>query len=441
MDFVKIWRRAAGLAGQTPESRNRYVDFLRALSIGAVVLGHWLVAAPYLGASGAVESGHLLASAPWTRWLTWGFQVMPIFFLVGGYANGTSWEAAHRRGAGYGGWLRSRLERLVAPVLPLLLAWTGLSALAHGLGAPAELLHAASRVALVPAWFLAAYVLIVAFVPLSHAAWRRLGVGSIAALGVAAVAVDLASFAAGFEAVGYLNYLFVWLAIHQLGYAWRAGVLAGPGRCLTLAATALVALVGLVAFGPYPVAMIGVPGEAVSNSMPPTLALLALGIAQSGAVLALEGPARRLLARPTPWTATVLVNGMIMSLYLWHMTALIAVVGLASALAPAHRGGRCVQNQSRRYSRPSGQRAVCAGPWPLQGLPDRRGPHALEELLQRVIENAGGTAAACEVPAGNDRSAEVAGDCVVTLPAVQPQKTDASAHSRTTRVDLQRGIG
>ncbi len=189
--------------------------------------------------------------------------------------------------------------------------------------------------ALVPAWFLAAYVLIVAFVPLSHAAWRRLGLGSIAALGAAAVAVDLASFAGGLEAVGYLNYLFVWLAIHQLGYAWRAGVLAGPGRCLTLAATALVALVGLVAFGPYPVAMIGVPGEAVSNSMPPTLALLALGIAQSGAVLALEGPARRLLARPTPWTATVLVNGMIMSLYLWHMTALIAVVGLASALAPA----------------------------------------------------------------------------------------------------------
>ncbi|MDJ0848679.1 MAG: acyltransferase [Myxococcota bacterium] len=336
LDFGRVWKRAAQLAERTPESRNRYVDFLRALSICAVVIGHWLVAAPYLGEGGTLVPGHLLAIEPWTRWLTLGFQVMPIFFLVGGYANGTSWEAARRRGDGYGGWLRSRVERLAAPVLPLLLAWAGASALAHALGAPAELLQTASRLALVPAWFLAAYVLIVAFVPLSHAAWQRFGVGSVVGLVAAAAVVDLLAFAGGLSVAGYANYLFVWLAIHQLGYAWRAGVLVGPRRGLAVGAVGIAALVAAVAFGPYPLAMIGVPGAAVSNSMPPTLALLALGIAQSGLVLALEGPARRLLARRRLWTGTVLVNGMIMSLYLWHMTAFVAVVGVAAAAsAPA----------------------------------------------------------------------------------------------------------
>ena len=82
-----LWSRAAEMAAKAPPERNRYVDFLRAFSILAVVVGHWLVAAPYMQ-DGAVQGGHLLGILPWTQWLTWGFQVMPLFFLVGGYSNG-----------------------------------------------------------------------------------------------------------------------------------------------------------------------------------------------------------------------------------------------------------------------------------------------------------------------------------------------------------------
>jgi hypothetical protein len=40
---------------------------------------------------GAVEGGHLLGILPWTQWLTWGGgQVMPLFFLVGGFSNDMS---------------------------------------------------------------------------------------------------------------------------------------------------------------------------------------------------------------------------------------------------------------------------------------------------------------------------------------------------------------
>ena len=129
-----------------------------------------------------------------------------------------------------------------------------------------------------------------------------------------------------------LNFLFVWIGIHQLGYAWRAGHFSDPRRALLWSAGGLATLCALVALGPYPVAMIGVPGEAVSNSMPPKLALFALGVFQAGLVLALEQPARRLLAKTRPWAAVILVNGMIMSLYLWHLTASIGVIGGAWGL-------------------------------------------------------------------------------------------------------------
>ena len=89
------WSAAREMAERTPPERNRYVDFLRALSIGAVIIGHWLIAAPFYE-GGKPQLGHMLSISPWTQWLTWGFQVMPVFFMVGGYSNAASWTLAAR---------------------------------------------------------------------------------------------------------------------------------------------------------------------------------------------------------------------------------------------------------------------------------------------------------------------------------------------------------
>ncbi|AQA00435.1 hypothetical protein BWQ93_19730 [Sphingopyxis sp. QXT-31] len=317
-----LWSRARAMAEQAPPTRNRYVDFLRAFSILAVVIGHWLVAAPYMK-DGAVEGGHLLGILPWTQWLTWGFQVMPLFFLVGGFSNGLSWAATQRGGGRFTTWFAARVRRLINPVLPLLLIWALVTLFGTQAGIDRAVVKMAAQLALVPVWFLAVYLIVTALTPWSHAAWRRFGLASFVALVAAAVAVDVATLQFGIAYVNFLNFVFVWVAIHQLGYAWHDGRLAAP---LLWAAAGLVALGLLVGLGPYPVAMIGVPGATLSNSMPPTLALLALGIAQTGLALALEKPARRVLAGITAWTTVVLINGMIMSVYLWHLTAFVLVM-------------------------------------------------------------------------------------------------------------------
>lgn len=317
-----LWSRARALAEQAPPTRNRYVDFLRAFSILAVVVGHWLVAAPYMK-DGAVEGGHLLGILPWTQWLTWGFQVMPLFFLVGGFSNGLSWAATQRQGGRFTTWFAARVRRLINPVLPLLLIWALVTLFGTQAGIDRTVVKMAAQLALVPVWFLAVYLIVTALTPWSHAAWKSFGLASFAALVAAAVAVDVATLQFGIPYVNFLNFVFVWVAIHQLGYAWHDGRLAAP---LLWAAAGLTALGLLVGFGPYPVAMIGVPGSELSNSMPPTLALLALGIAQTGLALALEKPARRMLDGITAWTTVVLINGMIMTVYLWHLTAFVLVM-------------------------------------------------------------------------------------------------------------------
>jgi fucose 4-O-acetylase-like acetyltransferase len=328
-----MWSQARQLAERTPETRNRYVDFLRGISICSVVFGHWLMAAPYY-AGGQAHMAHLLAVVPWSQWLTWIFQVMPIFFFVGGYANMTSWQAAQRRGQGYNHWLGSRLQRLLGPVLPLLCTWMVIAWAGHILGIPSGFIQVGSRIALVPTWFLAVYIVVVLFVPFTYAAWKRLGLWTIAIPIVCASAVDLLFFSAGWHLVGWLNYLFVWLTVHQLGYAWRDRRLPSSGWLFVGCIIGWCTLLALVCLGPYPLSLVGVPTDQISNTLPPKLPLLALGFAQIGLVMSLERPARRWLEGMIPWAGTVMINGMIMTVFLWHSTAMMLVIGLGFFVWP-----------------------------------------------------------------------------------------------------------
>ena len=229
MDSLRrLWARADELAQLAPTDRNRYVDFLRAASIAVVIVGHWLVAAPWRDDAGALVPGHMLAIAPWTQWLTLAVQVMPIFFLVGGYANAMAWEAAQRKQVPYPVWLTARFQRLIAPVIPVLIAWMAISLVALAAGLPGEWIGTLSQVALVPTWFLAVYVMVGVAVPWTHRAWKRFGFRSFAALVAGAVGVDALAAATSIPGIGLLNYGFVWLAIHQLGYAWRDGRFRAP---------------------------------------------------------------------------------------------------------------------------------------------------------------------------------------------------------------------
>jgi fucose 4-O-acetylase-like acetyltransferase len=320
------WVQAQVLAASTPESRNRYVDFLRAVSIFAVVFGHWLMAAPYFS-EGAIHIDSMLAYQEWTRWLTWAFQVMPVFFLVGGYSNSISWQSAQRKGQSYSEWLQVRLQRLVGPVLPLLVMWIFLSVGAQWAGISPEMVKAASQMALIPVWFLSVYIMVVVLVPITYRAWQSYGFKSFVLLVLVAAVDDILFFAADLQGLGWLNYGFVWLAVHQLGYAWRDGYLAGARQGLAWAVGGAIVLIGLITLGPYPVSMVSVPGQEVSNSLPPKLSILTLGVVQCGLLLSFEAPMRRWLAKSTPWAAVVLVNSMIMTVFLWHLTASTLAIG------------------------------------------------------------------------------------------------------------------
>ena len=319
---MQIWSQASQLAAKTPAERNRYVDLLRSISILVVIIGHWMIATAYV-VDGEMDAGHLLAGRPQLHWLTWLFQVMPIFFIVGGYSNAVSLESAKRRGIGYAGWLSARLNRLVAPLLILLVAWAVIAIAMSQFGARAEVIQYVSQAALIPTWFLSIYIVIVILAPVAYQFWRKFGFASFLVFVAGAALTDIAFFAADIRWLGWTNYLWVWLAVHHLGFAWRDDRLGGVGKRLAFAVVGFASLWLLTSQGPYPLAMVGSPDPGLSNTLPPKITLLALGIFQFGLLLTLESPMRRALNGLRLWTATVLINSMIMTVYLWHITVMV----------------------------------------------------------------------------------------------------------------------
>jgi hypothetical protein len=333
---------AADIEAATPAGRNRYADALRLLAILVVVYGHWLLAV-ITQRVGQLDAANLLTVEEWTHWLTWVFQVMPLFFFVGGFANAAAYRSARRRGDGWADWVRGRARRLLRPALPVIVLWVPVAGALAWLGVDPDLVRFATQVVIVPAWFLAAYLVVCTAVPVTYELHERAPIGALTLLVVLAVLVDRLHLL-GVPLVGWSNFLWVWAAVHQAGYLWHDSDRAANGDpevvdrlprrvvpALALAGAGFGALVLLTTVGGYPVSMVGVDGATRSNNSPPSIALLALAAGQVGLALAARAPAERLLARPRVWGTVATTGSFTMTVYLWHMTAMVVV---AAALVP-----------------------------------------------------------------------------------------------------------
>jgi hypothetical protein len=140
---------------------------------------------------------------------------------------------------------------------------------------------------------------------------------------------DLLYFHLELKALGWANYLFVWLAVHQLGFAWLDRRYTSTNAILTWIIFGSLLLITMTQVGPWPISLVGVPGADVSNTTPPHLPLLALAAVQFGVVLSLENKINGVLKNIKRWSFIIMLNGMIMTIFLWHSTVMMLAFGLA----------------------------------------------------------------------------------------------------------------
>lgn len=333
--------RRAGASGSNAAAsvfmeRDRYLDALRVFAILMVVSGHWLVRVIVETADG--PSGvYLLNLSTELQWATLLWQVMPIFFFVGGVVNLQSWQRARAAGESASGWVRRRAHGLLTPVLVFLAVLLPVALLTRLLGADEPMVFDFG-VAVFPMWFLAVYLVVTSLTPLTVRLHEQ-GGGRLLLLGAGALAVvlDLFRFTVGGPVLGTQplisspNFLLVWIVVHQLGYSWADGRFDGRGAALIWGASGILA--GMILLGPWPLSMVPFEGTTrPNNGAPPSAALIAMGVIQLGAAVALRNRVAGWIARPGVWAAIGLVGAHSVTIYLWHQPVMVAVANLAGAV-------------------------------------------------------------------------------------------------------------
>ncbi len=325
---------------QPPAGRDLVIDLVRVGAITAVVLGHWLVAGLERADDGLVTV-NALGPVDGLRPVTWLFQVMPLFFVAGGAANHASWTRARGRGTSASDWIAGRLARLVRPTLVLALVWAVAAALPALFDLETAVMADAACVAGIPLWFLAAYVPTIALAPALSRLGERAPALVLLSLAGGTLVVDLIGIGAGVTPVRFLNLLLPWLLFQQLGFWWREGRLPSGWAAAAWASAFLGATLAATTLGPYPVSMVSVPGEALGNTTPPTVALVLLGCTHLFAVRAMLRPLRSFTRWRPAQVVLIVVGSSAMTVYLWHFTALaiVALGTLALELPLAEVGG------------------------------------------------------------------------------------------------------
>ena len=315
-------------------ARELSADFYRVLAVVIVVIGHWLVSAVTFR-DGRFGNDYPLAVLPWTQWLTLVFQVVPVLFLVGGYASAASWTRWLDAGARqWPDWLRHRLSAILGPTTVYVLLALAMVAALGRVGVGHSSLSFGGWAIAMHLWFVPVYLVVVALTPVAVAAHRRWGLMVPAVLALAVIGVDVAARSS--PGVGWANYLLCWGAAYQIGICWRAGALRGH-RPVLIATAAVIVLAMLLVLRCYPISMVGAPGARAQNNFPPTVALLAFATAQAGLLVAAAPAATRWLRRRPRWRRLMAAaNKNVMALYLWQMVpvVVVAVVGYPTGLLP-----------------------------------------------------------------------------------------------------------
>lgn len=313
-------------ADALPHSRNSYADLLRTVAILAVVFGHWLATA-VVSRDGRYVGVDALGVIHWGSWVTLLLQVIPVFFLVGGYANSGSWSRHAAAGEAWTAWVRARVLRLLIPTAVYIAVVAVAICCAEIANVDPKTLEQVGWALALHLWFVAAYVVVLLCTPTLMAAHRRWGLLVPAAMAVLAILIDTTVVGWHWHLIGWANYLFVWGTFHQLGFAWQDGRLTVGRRPELLAGAAVLVLIGLIWWGGYPVSMVGVPGADIQNASPPSTALLAFGLAQSGLVIAFEPSVTRWLSgRPRARSTITTAGAFTMPIYLWHMVPVVIVI-------------------------------------------------------------------------------------------------------------------
>ena len=330
-------RRHSGLTGRTytpapaatadantsvATKRDGAIDAVRTVCLLGVVVLHALMVGASPGADGTLATSVAMHGNAWFAPMTWILQVMPMFFIAGGFASLAQWRRVRERGGHWTQYAAPRIGRLLIPAAIMIFAVGTVIAIATASGLNPDLAAEAGYRIGQPLWFLAVYLGVSGLVPAMAHLHDRAPALTLAALAAGIVAVDVTRLVSGIEGIGFLNLAFAWLFAQQLGFALQDGWASAWSRRSLFAGLggAVGGIAVLVAVGPW-------SADLITNLNPPTIVLSLLAVAHWFLLRLIKPALNRRLAGPRANRVLSAANPLAMTVYLWHMPIVMVLVG------------------------------------------------------------------------------------------------------------------
>ena len=214
---------------KTSISRERFIDFTKIIGLFFLIINSFLFLR-LEESGGEIFVTNLSSDSQSLIVISWFTAGMSLFFFSIGFNNLIAWYSNVGRDGSQWNYLVDRINTLLGPVLVWIFTSTIiLNIMSRSSIFPKYLTTAEDGIMpsiefiLWPLWLVSIYLVMVLFAPLTIFLHKKYPYATVFTLFTITVLIDNIDFSLNFSYIKLFNYLFFWIAIHQLGYFYADG--------------------------------------------------------------------------------------------------------------------------------------------------------------------------------------------------------------------------
>ena len=327
MPNFKSLRSVFNEASKTSISRERFIDFTKVIGLLFLIVNSFLFLR-LEESSGELFVTNLSAESQSLIVISWFTAGMSLFFFSMGFNNLIAWYSNVGRDGSQWNYLVDRINTLLGPVLVWIFSSTiVLNILSRSSNFPNYLTTSEDGIMpsiefiLWPLWLVSIYLVMVLFAPLTIFLHKKYPYATVLTLITMTVLIDNIEFSLNFSYIKLFNYLFFWIAIHQLGYFYADGkiqeVNVNVFRYLTVFSYGY--LFYQISVSNKYLSLASYRLSSLNNEDPPTTLYLVASIGLISLAFTLKNLIEKMLSNQKIWLLISHIHANIYTIYLWHL--------------------------------------------------------------------------------------------------------------------------
>ncbi len=324
---LKSLRLVFNEVANTSISRERFIDFTKIIGLIFLITNSFSLLR-FQESGGELFVENLSVNSQSLTVFTWFTAGMSLFFFSMGFNNLIAWYSNVGRDGSQWNYLVDRINTLLGPVIVWIFSSTiVLNILSRSENFPNYLTTSQDGIMpsvefiLWPLWLVSIYLVMVIFAPFTIFLHKKYPYATVLGLITMTILIDNIDFSLNLSYIRLFNYLFFWIAIHQLGYFYADGKILKVNlnvfRYITLFTYGYL-FYQMSDSNPY-LSLASYRLTSLNNEDPPTTTYLIASIGLICLFLSLKNVIENILSNQKIWLLISHVHSNIYTVYLWHL--------------------------------------------------------------------------------------------------------------------------